>query len=197
MSLELAILGFLSQRPRSGYDLKTRCFAGPLSGFWSADQAQIYRTLDRLSSDRFVAARRKKQAGRPDRKIYEITHAGREELARLLAERPSLPPTRDPFLVQLYFAHHLDDDSLDAVLEERRRHHQTRLDELRVSATDLANDKEIAPRDRVLRQTAIDGAIAQQRSAIDWLDECVDAVRAGALPGSPSDATGQRHLFGV
>lgn len=197
MSLELAILGFLSQRPRSGYDLKTRCFAGPLNGFWSADQAQIYRTLDRLNENGLVASRRKKQAGRPDRKIYEITHTGRDELARALSERVPLPPTRDPFLVQLFFSHHLDDEALGTVLEHRRNEHQDRLERLRAAAALLASQKETPSRDRVLKQTAVDGAIAQQRSMIDWLDECIDAVRAGALPGSHDDSLGQRHLFGI
>jgi hypothetical protein len=35
-----------------------------------------------------------------------------------------------------------------------------------------------------------------QRAAIDWLDECIDAVQEGTLPGS-ARGTGQRHLFGT
>lgn len=196
MSLELAILGFLEERPRSGYELKTRCFTGPVGTFWGADQAQIYRTLDRLGRDKLVSARRKKQEGRPDRKVYEITHSGRETLYGLLATPAPLTPLRDAFLVQLYFAHRLDDDALLGVLAARRTEYQARLDELLVHSGDLAADHTLGPRDAVLRHTALDGAVALHRAAIEWLDDCVEAVRAGALPGSTSGGIGQRHLFG-
>lgn len=196
MSLELAILGFLSEKPRSGYDLKTRCFEGPVRAFWTADQAQIYRTLDRLKDAKFVSATRRRQAGRPDRRIFEITQAGREALDAMLASPVALQPLRDPFLVHLYFATFLDDETLLSLLSARREEHQERLDDLRHRAAELAASDGLPAREAVLRQTAFDGAITQQRALIDWLDECIDAAAAGALPGSER-GIGQRHLFGT
>ena len=66
MSLDAAILGFLREHPRSGYDLKTRCFDDATKDFWTADQAQIYRTLERLQGAKLLTATRKRQAGKPD-----------------------------------------------------------------------------------------------------------------------------------
>jgi len=196
VSLELAILGFLAERPRSGYDLKTRCFAGPIASFWTADQAQIYRTLERLRTAKFVSATRRRQASRPDRRIFEITHAGREHLAEHLAAPQQLPPLRDPFLVQLFFAARLGDDDLLGVLQARRDEHQQKLEGLRTHSGELSRQQDLTPREAVLKQTSLDGAMAQQRATIDWLDECIEAVREGALPGS-GQGTGQRHLFGI
>lgn len=197
MSLEIALLGLLAERPYSGYDLKTRGFSGALSGFWTADQAQIYRTLDRLKTEKLVSATRRRQTSRPDRRVFDITHAGRESLTERLAEPTALPSLRDPFLLQLYFSADLDDDALLGVLEARRDAHQTRLDELRALSADFAaRHDDLMPRAAVMRQTALDGAVVQQRAAIDWLDECIDAVREGALPGS-NTGVGQRHLFGT
>ena len=48
MSLAYAILGLLQQEERTGYDLKTSCFNQTVAHLWSADQAQIYKTLDKL-----------------------------------------------------------------------------------------------------------------------------------------------------
>jgi len=48
MSLPHAILGFLREQPLTGYALKTQRFDVSVANFWPADQAQIYRTLDRL-----------------------------------------------------------------------------------------------------------------------------------------------------
>jgi DNA-binding PadR family transcriptional regulator len=195
MSLEHAILGLLNEHPRSGYDLKTRCFDGPLSPLWSADQAQIYRTLDKLEKLKFVSSRRKRQTGRPDRRIYEITHHGRESLGEWLGTPVPLAPTRDPLLLQVYFGSTLGDEALLDVLASRRASHQERLEGLRSASASLARDDTMSDRSMTLRQTALDGAIARERATIDWLDDCIDAVTEGALPGSNSAGIGQRHLF--
>jgi len=196
VSLDHAILGFLSEHPRSGYDLKTRCFDHDARSFWTADQAQVYRTLDRLEKSKLVSATRRRQSGRPDRKIYEITYAGREELSTWLASAIPVPASRDPFFLQLHFGSSLEDETLVGVLSQRRESHQTRLEALRADSADLARDHSVPERAMTLRQTAFDGAIARERATIDWLDDCIEAVRQGALPGSQSSGTGQRHLFG-
>lgn len=197
MSLEYAILGLLSEHPRSGYDLKTRCFDGALGPFWAADQAQIYRTLERLSANKWVASRRRRQAGKPDRKIYEITHTGSEALDAWLAGPQPSPVLRDPFSIQLYFGARLSDERLREVLAARRSDHQARLDQLRSASSELAEQHPEDTRTAVLRQTAFDGAVARERAQIDWLDECIHAVEEGALPGSENEGIGQRHLFGT
>lgn len=196
MSLEIAILGFLAEHPRSGYDLKTRCFSGPIAGFWNADQAQIYRTLDRLERERLVSVRRTRQEGRPDRKLFEITPAGSELLGVALSSPPPPPPQRDAFLVQLYFAHRLGDEELGHVLRARRDEHQALLDELEGHSDALAHDMTLTARDALLRQTALDGAVARQRASIDWLDDCIGAVEAGALPGGQEASKDRVHVFG-
>ena len=195
MSLDTAILGFLAERPHTGYDLKTRCFTGPLGAFWTADQAQIYRTLDRLKDLGLVTAKRRRQSARPDRKLFEVTSLGRETLAQGIASASPLPPLREPFLIQLYFGAGLDDEALAALLVSRRREYQARLEDVRARSTALAEDHELSPRDAVLKQTALDGAMASYRATVDWLDDCIEAVEQGALPGSVG-GIGQRQLFG-
>jgi len=196
VSLDHAILGFLGEHPRSGYDLKTRCFDRHVHPFWTADQAQVYRTLDRLQRANLVSVTRRRQSGKPDRKIYEITYAGREELASWLSSELASPPLRDPFFLQLYFGASLDDGALLGLLTARRASHQSRLDELRSLSSALASDHAVPERTMTLRQTACDGAIARERASIDWLDDCIEAVGQGALPGSDVGGIGQRHLFG-
>jgi DNA-binding PadR family transcriptional regulator len=196
VSLDHAILGLLSERPRSGYDLKTRCFDDALKPFWTADQAQIYRTLERLKAAKHVSVTTRRCAGRPDRRIYEITRSGREQLDAWLAQAHPSPTLRDPFLLQLYFGASVPDDDLLGVLESRRAEHERRLEELRLAASELAAGK-LGPRTEVLRQTALDGAAERERALISWLDDCIHAVTEGALPGSEGRGIGQRHLFGA
>jgi PadR family transcriptional regulator AphA len=195
VSLDLAILGFLSERAQSGYDLKTKRFGGALRTFWTADQAQIYRTLDRLQKEKLVTSRRRRQTSRPDRKIFELTTQGHEALAERSAGTDPLPAFRDPFLVQLFFSADLPDEELAGLLRARRHECQLRLDEIRACSADLASEQGVPARSAVLKQTALDGAVAQYRARIDWLDDCIQAVEEGALPGSET-GSGQRHLFG-
>ncbi len=181
LSLEHAILGLLSERERSGYDLKTRCFDDEIRSLWTADQAQIYRTLDRLQAQGLVQARRKRQTGRPDRKLYSITEAGRAELLRWLVSPQPLPASRDAFLLHLYFSAPVDDESLTAVLRARRDGHQTRLETLRNEAAE-GRRQPSETREKALRSMALNGAIARQRATIDWLDDCIERIDSHSLP---------------
>jgi DNA-binding PadR family transcriptional regulator len=181
LSLDHAILGFLAERERSGYDLKTRCFDTEARSWWTADQAQIYRTLERLKGAGLVRVRRRRQSGRPDRKLFSITDAGLAELHRWLASPEPLPSPREAFLLHLYFGAGLADAELLGVLRARRAGHQERLDSLRVQASEALGSAG-SGRDRPLRSMALDGSIVEQRAAIDWLDDCIEMVEAGSLP---------------
>jgi PadR family transcriptional regulator AphA len=197
MSLEHAILGFLNVEPRSGYDLKTRCFDVEAKAFWNADQAQIYRTLERLNAAHLVKATRRRQSGKPDRKIYEITQAGREAFASWETAAAPISPQRDAFLLQVYFAGDVSDDGIVALLSDRRAAHQARLHQLRDEAVELSRNHSLPARIAAMRQAAYDGAIATERATIDWLDDILEAISDGLLPGSEISEPGtQDPLFG-
>lgn len=191
MSLDHAILGFLAEGDLSGYDIKTRCVDKDASHFWTADQAQVYRTLDRLESGRLVSSREKRQSGRPNRKVYSITQAGRERLDEWLATSHTLPPYRDPFLIQVYFGSELSDDALTDVLERAREQRQSRLSLLRERATAHALAVgAAADRPALLHRMTLDAAMATERAAIDWLDDSLETLRALSTDTAP-----QRRLF--
>lgn len=197
MSLDAAILGFLGEQPRTGYDLKTRCFDVEAKAFWTADQAQIYRTLERLKTSRLVRSTQRRRAGKPDRKVYELTHAGLEAFAEWERAAAPLPSPRDAFLLQVYFAADLSDSEIADLLAQRRQAHQQRLEWLRLEAVEASRDRSVSARTSVLRQAAYAGATATERAAIDWLDDMLDAISSGLLPGSEMSGTdGQSPLFG-
>jgi PadR family transcriptional regulator, regulatory protein AphA len=188
MSLDHAILGFLASEPLTGYDLKTRCFDRVASHLWTADQAQVYRTLERLEKTALVTSRLIPQPGRPDRKEYAITTAGRRALREWLVTPHPLPPLRDPLLLQLFFAGELSNDALVAVLDTARDGFQRRLEGLRGDAARSAEGT--GTREATVRRMTLDGAMTQARAAIDWIDDCKDRI-AGGLPVN-GDARGAR-----
>lgn len=118
MDLRHAILGLLSLRPMSGYDLG-RSFAGSVAHFWHADQSQIYRTLDRLAADDAIDTTVVPQEGKPDRKVHALTAAGRSELEQWLASPVDPDRPKEPFLARLFFAAPLGPQGVERLLAER------------------------------------------------------------------------------
>ncbi len=115
MSLRYAILGFLTIRPLSGYDIK-RFFNASVRHFWSADQAAIYRTLSELEADAMVGHERVAQQTRPDRKEYHITPLGVDAFDRWVAQPAPSVARREPLLLKLFFASRMNAHDLASVL---------------------------------------------------------------------------------
>lgn len=186
MSLEHAILGFLEREPMTGYDLKTRCFDDAAGHLWTADQAQVYRTLERLSERGLARSHVVPQRGRPDRRVYRITSKGREALKVWLQGRQPLSPVRDPLLVRLALADGLPDDAIKELLAEARDDYQSRLDALRADAASpvpacAATDA----RGAELYRMTLTAAISATRTVIDWIDDSVDRIAQGLPAAAP------------
>ena len=177
MSLEYAVLGYLAVGPKTGYDLKRR-FDRSVSGFWPADQSRIYRTLDRLTERGWVSHEIVVQSGRPNRKPYHITNAGREALARWMRECQPGSPSRNGFLVQLFFAGLVSDEEAIRLLEAKRE---------RVLATlasypqkyRLAPEYEHDEPERVdfFHWLTLDSAVEARYSYLKWIDRVIERIR--------------------
>jgi DNA-binding PadR family transcriptional regulator len=97
-----AVLGMLSIRPMSGYDIKKR-IEGSISNFWSESYGQIYPILKRLVSEHLVTKTVERQSGKPDRHVYALTERGRKELQRWLTEGIVPKVERNELLLKLFF----------------------------------------------------------------------------------------------
>jgi DNA-binding PadR family transcriptional regulator len=110
MAIQHAVLALLSEGPGYGYELKAAFdkSVGPHRG--ALNIGHLYQVLDRLSRDGLATSHRVAQDTRPDRTVYEITGAGREELSRWLAEpSPRTGGYRDDFFLKIMAAAHTGD----------------------------------------------------------------------------------------
>ncbi len=88
------VLALLSKEPSHGYELRARIerSLGPLAEGFNA--GQMYVTLGRLEQSGLVTSKREATAERPERRIYELTAAGRERIEEWLTDvtwpRPDL-----------------------------------------------------------------------------------------------------------
>lgn len=117
MSIKYAILGLLSWRPLTGYDLK-KMFADSVALYWSGNNNQIYHTLVDLHEEGWVTQEIQQQDNYPARKIYSITDKGVSRLKKWVQTRPELPELKNAFLIQLEWADLLEPQELDALAGE-------------------------------------------------------------------------------
>jgi len=122
------ILGFLSWRPMSGYDIKARVEESTRF-FWAASYGQIYPELKRLAAAGLIEPQGEAADGRR-RTAYTLTADGRRALEEWLAIEPETWELRDDALLKLFFASAAPATAA-ATLAEKHRMHAEALEELR------------------------------------------------------------------
>ena len=126
MSLRFALLGLISMKPASGYDLK-RTIERSIYFIWNATAPQIYTTLRSLREDDYISTEELTQRGKPDKQIHSITAKGRKALQAFVGEPIRSSVTRDEVLLRIFLGNFCDQDSmlrelqsyLDRIREER------------------------------------------------------------------------------
>jgi DNA-binding PadR family transcriptional regulator len=98
------LLALLAQEASHGYQLRARLqlALGPLAEALNA--GHVYVTLSRLEKAGLVTAERVGQNDRPDRKVYELTAAGRERVDDWLADTSWPKPAPAEFHLKLVAA---------------------------------------------------------------------------------------------
>lgn len=177
MALEHALLVALSEQPGSGLEL-TRRFGRSIGFFWSATHQQIYRVLGRMEADGWVSAETVVQQGRPDKKVYGVTPAGRAALADWLAAPTPMSPLRSDLAVKLRGASWGD---REAVLDSVRAHladHQARLDHYRqLMKRDYPDPDSLTGLD-LDQYLVLRGGILLEEGQVAWLSEYLGSRQA-------------------
>ena len=117
MSIQLAILGILSWKSSTGYELK-KIFEDSSFMYWSGNNNQIYKALMNMKNEDFVTSKVVHQDNSPSKKIYTITEEGLKELRKWLVSSPEAPEIKKTFLVQLAWSDMLSNQELSAVLSK-------------------------------------------------------------------------------
>lgn len=108
----------LTDGPASGYDMK-KCFESSFGHFFPAGYGSIYPALATLARNGMVEFEDVPQEGKPDRKVYSITDAGRQELQEGLSNPEPTHKVRSEFLATIWFAHLMEDEQIDAIVDKK------------------------------------------------------------------------------
>lgn len=176
MALAHTILTVLSEQPSSGYDISKR-FEETVSCYWTASQQQIYRELGKLEKQGWVSFELVPQAGKPDKKIYAITPAGKQELRRWYHEPTEPTPIREDLLVKVLAGAHLPNDVLIQELHRRRQVHFEQLQ--RYQAMDAYHQSNPEPSvQEQYRYLTLRRGMRYEQDWINWCDEVLAFLQA-------------------
>lgn len=165
MSVRHALLGLLAQAPSHGYELRDafETLAGGRA-LWEVKPAQIYTTLSRLQAAGLVEQSVEPGDGGPERRVYAITDAGRQEFLGWLDEGVHAEHHRDEFFLKLVLA--LNTDGVDAsqLLRTQRATLYRDLHELTARRAGMADSGDLA------HAILIDKAVMHAEADLRWLD---------------------------
>jgi len=105
--LREAILGLLSIRPMSGYDV-SQSYKRALQQIWYAPLGQVYPTLRKMHADGLLSVSVEIQHDKPNRKVYRLTPQGRRVLVKWLSRPSALPKMHHEFIHNLFLLNHIE-----------------------------------------------------------------------------------------
>lgn len=119
MNVRTLCLAALFHNDASGYEIRKASTEGEFAYFVEASFGSIYPALAKLEDEELVTSRIEIQEGRPAKKVYSITEAGRRELLNSMFNELSPDVYRSEFLLFALFVPHLPRSLVETRLKER------------------------------------------------------------------------------
>ncbi len=174
MSLKYGLLGFLSEQPRTGYELH-KLYPAPVR----PTIAYIYRALTNLAKEGLVESTRVAQEKRPNRNVFRITKAGLAELDKWLETPLDFVPPRNTFLVQIWFGRRVGKEKLIANIKAYREQIKTNLEAFNnwpEWKSLLRNDRSKRDIDLLYRTLTLETSVNYLNAQLNWLDSLTKKI---------------------
>jgi DNA-binding PadR family transcriptional regulator len=162
------ILALLASEPAHGYEIRRGLQERFGSVIAPLNAGQVYVTLQRLQRDELVADDAVAQHGRPDKRVYRLTDAGRRALEEWMGTASAPTRLRDDFFMKLVFAQAIGLADPAELIERQRAAYLRSLGELeRVLASGDADPT---------TALVIEGAALHLEADLKWLDRCEEVL---------------------
>src|SRR5829696_8496150 len=166
--MRFPLLALLANGPAHGYELKQAMEQQFGSVLPPLNAGQIYTTLSRLERDGLVDDDPVAQNGRPNKRVYQLTEAGRMELRGWVADATPAARLKDDFFVKLVLARAAGiADPLELIDRQRAAYLQA-LRELDDVAAQVDGD--------VTAALLVEGAALHLEADLKWLDLCEQRI---------------------
>jgi len=177
MAIEHSILGMISIRPSSGYDLKAEFEKGAATLLAASSFGSIYPHLKRLEQDGLIEAQEEDSEGR-HKKVYDLTVKGWQELARWLEQSSEYPiPMHDELLLKMLFWGSTSKERTTLITQLQARREES------LNMLDYMEEQQSNGREFVDEYTALVFSFMQMRleSELNWIAEAIKQLEGPAL----------------
>lgn len=166
-----AVMALLAKEPAHGYELKVALEQTFGAGYPALNVGQVYTTLSRLERDGLVRGSDVAQSRRPNKRVYELTAAGREQLQAWVDQPVEGPRLRDDFFTKLVLAPRSGLADADELIDRQRRQYLRAMHDL----VALGERPEVAgePAAALL----IEGAVLHLKADLEWLERCEEELK--------------------
>ena len=172
-----AILGVLSMKPGSGYDIKKFCDKG-ISYFWNENFGHIYPVLRQMEEEEVITKNVEQNEGKPAKNVYSITDKGRKELTEWLMQPTENSPVRLELLLKLTFTRNIPAAKVIEEMEQIRRKHINRLEQMEKMEKEFNSDmKTRADRGYPYWLATLRYAVYDARFRIQWCEETIQNIK--------------------
>lgn len=162
LTIELALLGFLKEKPRHGYEIYRQLSdSRGMWMIWRMKTSQLYALLGRLEDAGYVTSVVEPQQAGPPRKVYRLTPTGNQAFDEWV--RSPVKHGRElrlDFLAKLFFALREGKEIVLRLIKDQRHVCHQWLD------TRQASDE------LTFESMVYDYRTGQIRAMLQWLDQC-------------------------
>ena len=177
--LALAVMNLLMERPMHPYEMKLKMKERGHDQVIRLKGGSIYDTVVRLEDGGFIKSQETSREGRrPERTVYAITDAGREETQDWLRELVSEPVHEYPqFAAALAFVGGLAKEEVVRLLQIRAVGLEARIAAVDTQLKNLTTDM------RIPRLFVVEGeyGLAMDRSELEWVRSTIQEIQEGNL----------------
>ena len=158
------LLALLAGGASHGYQLRARLALalGPLAE--ALNDGQVYVTLNRLEKSGLLSSRRVGQTDRPDRKVYELTPAGRDRVKDWLEDTSWPKPAPAEFHLKLVAAAAAGLADPVGIVDRQRRELLVGLGQAQRAA--------LAEPEGSVAALLLDGVVRRLQADLRWLEAC-------------------------
>ena len=183
--LAIAVMSLLSREPMHPYEMRQRIRVQHIDQVMKVTQGTLYSTVERLADGGLIAPVETSREGRrPERTVYAITEAGRDQMLDALRETLLRPgPEYRRLAMALAFASALEPAEVADLLEHRSVEVEAKLSGMNTALEGTL--KHGLPRVHVIETEYL---AALERAELDWLRSAVEDIREGRISWQVSSA---------
>ena len=177
MSVKLIVLGLLMGGEKHPYEMQHIMKIRKLDKFVSFYKGSLYYAVEQLKDEDLIEVSQViKEEKRPDKTVYKITEAGKNEFQGLLIQQMSKEEQHyDPLYTALVFARYGDNQKIAEVVHQKIKYAEKKIDALEKAFA------EITPQTSRAVQYIYQGMIETTRTEKKWLQDLYADVLANQL----------------